>query len=89
MVIYLGPQLLTASSNLPEGRATRAESRYNTMCCSSPLFDLASGGVYKAIQVTLDAGELLPHRFTLTSCDEHGWRFTFCCTFPDLTAGRR
>ena len=27
---------------------------------------LAPGGVYRAIGVTADAGELLPHRFTLT-----------------------
>ena len=30
------------------------------------LFDLAPNGVYQANQVTLIAGELLPHRFTLT-----------------------
>lgn len=34
---------------------------------TSPLFDLASSGVYQASQVTLAAGELLPHRFTLTT----------------------
>ena len=50
------------------------------------LFDLASDGVYQAIQVTLDAGELLPHRFTLTCVHR---RFAFCCTFPSLSAGRR
>jgi hypothetical protein len=33
---------------------------------SVPLFDLAPGGVYRADQVTLIAGALLPHRFTLT-----------------------
>ena len=31
------------------------------------LFDLAPGGVYRAGAVTRAAGELLPHRFTLTA----------------------
>jgi hypothetical protein len=31
------------------------------------LFNLAPSGVYQADQVTLASGELLPHRFTLTS----------------------
>ncbi len=31
------------------------------------LFGLAPGGVYQADQVTLAAGALLPHRFTLTT----------------------
>jgi hypothetical protein len=34
---------------------------------SRPTFDLAPGGVYRAAQVALNAGALLPHRFTLTS----------------------
>jgi len=34
---------------------------------SRPTFDLAPGGVYRAAQVALGAGALLPHRFTLTS----------------------
>ena len=33
-----------------------------------PTLDLAPGGVYRAAQVTLGAGALLPHRCTLT-CD--------------------
>jgi len=57
-VIYLGRQLPVASSSLPESR--RAPSQR----CS--LFGLAPSGVYLAIQVTLNAGGLLPHRFTLT-----------------------
>lgn len=66
VAIYLGPKLLSASSNLPESQATRAASLAAPKHCDSPLFDLASGGVYLAAQVALDAGELLPHRFTLT-----------------------
>lgn len=71
MVIYLGPQLLTASSNLPESQPTRTGSGADTAsgASSSSLFDLASDGVYQAGGVTSAAGELLPHRFTLTfSC---------------------
>src|SRR5690348_6050382 len=30
-----------------------------------PTLGLAPGGVYRATEVTLDAGALLPHRFTL------------------------
>ena len=30
------------------------------------LFGLAPGGVYQAIPITRDTGELLPHLFTLT-----------------------
>ena len=64
-IIYLGPQLLTASSDLPEsnGEPSRLAARKR----ASLLFDLASSGVYQAKQVTLLAGELLPHRFTLTT----------------------
>ena len=36
------------------------------MHLSAPLFGLAPGGVYLAIPITWDTGELLPHRFTLT-----------------------
>src|SRR3954464_6433647 len=34
---------------------------------AAPLFGLAPGGVCRARPVTRPAGELLPHRFTLTS----------------------
>ena len=33
---------------------------------STPLFGLAPGGVYRAADVTIGTGELLPHPFTLT-----------------------
>ena len=36
------------------------------------LFDLAPGGVYRADPVTRAAGELLPHRFTLTAREGGG-----------------
>ena len=46
------------------------------------LFGLAPGGVYLAGPVTRVAGELLPHRFTLTH-SENG-RFVFCGTFLEV-----
>ena len=49
------------------------------------LFGLAPGGVYRASDVTTGAGELLPHRFTLTPLNKHlssfPRRFAFCGTF--------
>jgi hypothetical protein len=54
---------------------------------SVPRFDLAPGGVYRADQVTLVAGALLPHRFTLT-CSLPGQRHrrsVFCGTFLQVT----
>ncbi len=59
MIIYLGEPLLTRSSSLPESHNAAGRHCF--------LFGLASGGVYQAIEVTFDAGELLPHRFTLTT----------------------
>ena len=57
MVIQLGRLLPDASSDLPE--SIKAGN-------STLLFGLAPGGVYQAIPVTRDTGELLPHLFTLT-----------------------
>ncbi len=57
-IIYQGPTLPTGSSSLPESH--HATDRH----CF--LFSLAPDGVYLAASVTTDAGELLPHRFTLT-----------------------
>ena len=67
MAIYLGRRLLGASSGLPESRQRiGANPRwYQGTICS--LFDLASDGVCQANRVTPAAGELLPHRFTLTA----------------------
>ena len=48
--------------------------------------DLAPGGVYLAAQVTLSAGGLLHHRFTLTP---FRGRSVFCGTIPRVTPGRR
>ena len=50
---------------------------------------LAPGGVYLATTVTDRAGELLPHRFTLTRTPKGRWRFVFCGTVPHVTVGGR
>ena len=55
---------------------------------NSFLFDLAPDGVYRAKPVTRSAGELLPHRFTLTA-DKSRRRSLLCGTFPGLAAGGR
>ena len=65
MAISLRQQLLAASSSLPETSLTdrAGPAGFNR---PSPLLGLAPGGVYLAGWVTPPAGELLPHRFTLT-----------------------
>jgi len=59
----------------------------DTRTCAVPS-DLAPGGVYRAAQVTLSAGGLLHHRFTLTPGLRRR-RFAFCGTVPRVTPGRR
>ncbi len=64
--IHLGPPLPAASSGLPAGSGGPPSGT----CAgplAGPLLDLAPGGVYRAAHVTVGAGELLPHRFTLTT----------------------
>ena len=81
-IIPLGRRLPVVSSSLPESR-----SEPDRLCS---LFGLASGGVYQAKQVTLPAGALLPHHFTLTGkAKAFLRRYLFCGTFPSLTAGGR
>ena len=46
------------------------------------LFDLAPSGVYRARPVTRPAGELLPHRFTLTAWAEAHEAVCFLLHFP-------
>jgi hypothetical protein len=52
-----------AGRTSPRARPT-ARCRHSTPCS---LFDLAPGGVCRARPVARPAGELLPHRFTLTA----------------------
>ena len=79
-VISLGRRLPGASSGLTRERhAGRASPGRETGIAL--LFGLAPGGVYRAGAVTRAAGELLPHRFTLTVPLTRR-RFTFCGTGP-------
>ena len=65
MAIQLGRLLPDASCNLPEniktGRLLKKQLFSRVL-----LFGLAPSGVYQAISVTRNTGELLPHLFTLT-----------------------
>ena len=59
MIIPLAPLLPKGSSNQPESSDGPPSSAL--------LFGLAPDGVYLASDVATGTGELLPHRFTLTS----------------------
>ena len=52
----------------PQTRAGRPQASARAGLCPA-LLDLAPGGVYRAAHVTVGAGALLPHRFTLTAAD--------------------
>ena len=67
--ISLGWQLPATSSSPPEKKPKRNASG-RCFRADSFLFGLAPDGVYRAKPVTWPAGELLPHRFTLTSRQE-------------------
>ena len=56
----------------------------------APLFGLAPGGVYRAVECYHRRGALLPHPFTLTGTVTRTAlrRFAFCCTFRGLTPPR-
>ena len=68
---------------------------------STPLFGLAPDGVYRAADVTIGTGELLPHPFTLTSHSPKTSagkpavalmkmrRSSLCGTFPGVAPGPR
>jgi|HubBroStandDraft_1064217.scaffolds.fasta_scaffold605266_1 hypothetical protein len=61
-----------------EHRAGRPQTLAQAPCPrrTRPPLDLAPGGVYRAAQVTLGAGGLLHHRFTLTSGPAGGGLFS-------------
>src|ERR1700741_1198035 len=71
MIISLGRRLPGASSGHTRehhaGRASPARASRIAL-----LFGLAPGGVYRAGPVARVAGELLPHRFTLTAREGGG-----------------
>ena len=70
--IYLGRRSPDASSGLPG-------TRWRATCWS--LLGLAPGGACLAATVTRRAGELLPHRFTLTCGTASRRRSALCCAF--------
>ena len=58
----------------------------------APLFGLAPSGVYQALDVATETGELLPHRFTLTSARggtsaTRGGLFSVALSFPSPGLG--
>jgi hypothetical protein len=97
MIISLGRRLPGASSDLPGSHPDRANPPSPFFPCGqsddvAPLFGLAPSGVCQAKPVTRPAGELLPHRFTLTPAHlSTPWRSVFCGTFPsrDQSGGGR
>ena len=70
MVISLGSRLLGPSSDRPGSRSRAGPARWRggNVCSRVPMLPvyLAPSGVCLAKPVTRPAGELLPHRFTLT-----------------------
>ena len=79
-VIYLGGRLPDPSSSPPE--SNNGPDRPVTPEGVFSLLDLAPGGVYLAGPVTRPAGELLPHRFTLTARTEAREAVYFLLHFP-------
>ncbi len=85
--IHLGLALPPVSCGLPAGSGGLPSN-----ACAKPgrpglLLGLAPGGVYRAAQVTLGAGGLLHHRFTLTPATPR--RSVFCGTIPRVAPGGR
>jgi hypothetical protein len=96
MIIPLGHTLPHASSDRTQRH--RASNPYPTFSHIgkrglASLFGLAPGGVYRALDVTIETGALLPHRFTLTEdTTSSGSPFStrprrsiFCGTFLRVT----
>jgi len=75
------------SSRTPITRGLQRPTReLERAALNALLFGLAPGGVCRASDVTIGAGELLPHRFTLTTENQSfPWRFVFCGTFLPVT----
>jgi len=87
MTISLGRRLPDASSSRPGSWMRNEPLRAALERANFFLLGLAPNGVYRARPVTRPAGELLPHRFTLTDREKPCRRFAFCGTFPSLAAG--
>ena len=90
MIISLGRWSPSASSSLPEDHPDRADPlAVPRGTANVPVFGLAPGGVYRAKRVTPPAGELLPHRFTLTGTGKPAQAVSFLWHFPYTTEAAR
>ena len=88
--IHLGLPSPAGSSGLPADSGGQPSSaRASRTRGGGTLLGLAPGGVYLAATVTRRAGELLPHRFTLTGTVQQRRRSVFCGTFPRVAPGCR
>ena len=85
--IHLGLPLPAGSCGLPAGSGEQPSNACaGRHLAVAALLGLAPGGVYRATPVTRGAGELLPHRFTLTgTTPRRGPAVCFLWHFP---AGR-
>lgn len=63
---HFSTMTVTCHLEQPTRKETEADRLRSLFRASSLLFGLAPDGVYQARPVTWPAGELLPHRFTLT-----------------------
>jgi len=94
MAISLGRRSPAASSDLPGSRWRAGPTRVPGPPVgdrgAAPLFGLAPDGVYRARPVARPAGELLPHRFTLTSRRGRrgGGLFSVALSLPSTGGGR-
>ncbi len=67
---HFSTMTVTCHLEQPTRKETEADRLRPLFRANSLLFGLAPDGVYQARPVTWPAGELLPHRFTLTSRQE-------------------
>jgi hypothetical protein len=65
VIISLGSELPRTSSDLPEDIGGASRSPHLTEAAAVFLFDLASSDAYRAGDVAIPRGGLLPRRFTL------------------------
>ena len=67
---HFSTMTVTCHLEQPTRKETEADRLRPLLTANSLLFGLAPDGVYQARPFTRPAGELLPHRFTLTSRQE-------------------
>ena len=83
-VIHLDVRHRTSQATYPGTDADHIVRKANV-----PLFGLAPGGVYPAVECCHRRGALLPHHFNLTGTRKRALRrYIFCCTGRRLTPPR-